>query len=77
MVRARQLAATLFIERGIVRVAIPDAALHGSEQPHQIAGTSRNLEQLVGIRRIGNDRLVAGDAERKGAECLQAGERFA
>ena len=55
----------------------PDAAGDRPEHPHEIAAPRREPHQFVGIGRIGHhDRLGAMAAERKGAERLQAFERF-
>ena len=63
-------------ERRIIGVFAPDAALTGRKATSGNRDAPR-VHEIVGIGRIGDDDLVAVDAERKRAESLQTLERFA
>src|SRR5688572_13879328 len=71
-VRTRRAARAFRPQRRVVRVLRPDAAFYGSEDPHEISALRRKLHEIVGVRRVRDDDLVAIYAVRERTERLKA-----
>ena len=73
---ARRFAATLGGESLVVSVFRPDPASHRPERPQEVTATCSNLHQLIGIRGVRDNHLIAFYAIRKRAERLEAFQRL-
>src|SRR5690242_8922599 len=75
--RTRAAAGPFRLERGVIRELCPYAALDRPEDPHEIAAVRSEMNEIVSVRRVRDDHLLAVDAVRERAECLQAFQCFA